>query len=516
MPERSATERAVRRATGVSQVINGANLSAVTVAFADLNASFPDRSLAAVSWVLTAYTIVYAATLVPFGRLADRVGRARVFNWGLATFAAGCGLCAVSPWLWAVVAGRVVQALGGAMVLPGAMGLLLDVTPLARRTEANAFAAMTASSGNAVGPVMGALFVELAGWRSVLAMPAVFCLCCYLMGRGRLPDDARVEGGPDPDVMGSVLFIAAVSALILGVVEANHWGWGSGRILGCFGATVVLMLAVGQRSTRHPMPVLPLRLLKTRAIGVPTLSIFIYGFAAGAQTFVNVQLLIVVWQYSVLAAGLAQVISAATAVVGALGAGRVAARVGEVRVGVVCGVVATAVAVVASQVLGAESGFWTRWVPCVAILYFASSAWFAMILSLCLRAAPPEELSVANATTRTSFQVGTAIGVAVVVVMLGAARRAHLARALPRHLRLRRGDVRLGNGRLRAHGIEAGTGRRRDPDGVFPTAAGPNVDPADGAPGHEPGSRARRARPDSGAGVDAHRTVPARDRAHTR
>ena len=100
-------------------------------------------------------------------------------------------------------------------------------------------------------------------------------------------------------------------------------------------------------------------------------------------------------------------------------AGRVAERIGEVRVGVACGVVATAVAIVASEVLGAESGFWTRWVPCVAILYFASSAWFAMILSMCLPAAPPDELSVATATTRTSFQVGTAIGVAVVVVVLG-------------------------------------------------------------------------------------------------
>jgi MFS family permease len=418
--ERSATERAVRRATGVSQVINGANISAVTVAFADLSKSFPDQSLAAVSFVLTAYTIVYAATLVPFGRLADRVGRARVFNWGLATFAAGCGLCAVAPWLWAVIAGRVIQALGGAMVLPGAMGLLLDVTPIGRRTEANAFAAMTASSGNAVGPVLGAVFVELAGWRAVLAMPAAFCAFCYLMGRGRLPEDVRVEGGPDPDVTGSVLFIVAVSALILGVVEADRWGWGSARILGCFGATVVLALVVVRRSARHPMPVLPLRLLRTRAIGVPTLSIFLYGFAAGAMTFVNVQLLIVVWQYSVLAAGLAQVISAAAAVAGALVAGRVSERIGEVRVGVTAGVVATAVAVVASQVLGVESGFWTRWAPCVAILYFASSAWFAMILAMCLRAAPPDELSLANATTRTSFQIGTAVGVAVVVVVLGA------------------------------------------------------------------------------------------------
>ena len=419
MPERSATERAVRRATGVSQIINGANLSAVTIAFADINRSFPDQSLAAVSWVLTAYTIVYTATLVPFGRLADRVGRTRVFNWGLATFALGCALASVAPWLWAVVAGRVIQALGGAMVLPGAMGLLLDVTPLARRTEANAFAAMTASSGNAVGPVMGGVFVELAGWRSVLAVPVVFCLICYLMGRGRLPADVPVEGGADPDITGSVLFAVAVSALILGVVEANRWGWGSAKVLGCFGGAVVLSLVVVRRSARHPMPVLPLRLLRTRSMGVPTLSIFLYGFAAGAMTFVNVQLLIVVWQYSVLAAGLAQVISAAAAVFGALAAGRVAQRFSEVHVGVACGVVATAVAIVASEVLGVESGFWTRWAPCVAILYFTSSAWFAMILSMCLRAAPPGKLSVATATTRTSFQVGTAIGVAVVVVVLG-------------------------------------------------------------------------------------------------
>jgi hypothetical protein len=239
------------------------------------------------------------------------------------------------------------------------------------------------------------------------------------MGRGRLPADVRVEGGPDPDVTGSVLFVVAISALILGVVQANRWGWSSAKVLGCFGTAAVLSMVVVHRSARHPMPVLPLRLLRTRAVGVPTLSIFIYGFAAGAMTFVNVQLLIVVWQYSVLATGLAQVISAAAAVAGALTAGRVAQRFGEVPIGVACGLTAAAVAIVASHVLGAESGFWTRWAPCVAVLYFASSAWFAMILAMCLRAAPPGELSVANATTRTSFQVGTAIGVAVVVVVLG-------------------------------------------------------------------------------------------------
>jgi MFS family permease len=419
VPERSETERAVRAAIGVSQVINGANLSAVTVAFADLSRSFPGQSLAAISWVLTAYTIVYAATLVPLGRLADRIGRARVFQWGLATFAIGCVLASASPWLWAVVASRVVQAVGGAMILPGAMGLLLDVTPRERRTQANAYAAMTASAGNAVGPVLGGVFVELAGWRSVLAIPALLCVLCWWLGRGRLPADVPVERGPDPDLFGSVLFVAAVSLLILGVVEADRWGWTSAEVVGCLSGTVVLSAIVFRRCIRHPMPVLPLRLLRQRTMGLSTLSIFLYGFAAGAQTFVNVQLLIVVWDYSVLSAGLAQCISAGAAVAGATWAGRAARRVGEVRVGAACGAVAAASAVVASVVLGVESGFWTRWAPCVAVLFFASSAWFAMIISMCLRATPPAELSVASATVRTAFQVGTAVGIAVVIVVLG-------------------------------------------------------------------------------------------------
>src|SRR5687768_11411823 len=112
------------------------DLSIVNVAFPSIEESFPDVSTAALSWVLTSYSVVFGALLLGSGRVADRSGRKRWFLRGLLVFTVGSAICAVAPAVWLLIAGRVVQALGAALLMPASLGLLLAATPPASRAPA--------------------------------------------------------------------------------------------------------------------------------------------------------------------------------------------------------------------------------------------------------------------------------------------------------------------------------------------------------------------------------------------
>src|SRR4051794_3966876 len=142
------------------------DLFVVNVAFPDIQKDFADSSLANLSWVLNAYTIVFAALLVPFGRAADRIGRRRVFLAGLLLFVASSAAAAAAPSVAALVVARVIQAVGAAALMPTSLALLLAVVPLERRAAAIGIWAATGGIAAAAGPPLGGLLVEVS-WRLV-------------------------------------------------------------------------------------------------------------------------------------------------------------------------------------------------------------------------------------------------------------------------------------------------------------------------------------------------------------
>src|SRR5262245_55402855 len=122
--------------TSIGLFMASLDLFIVNIAFPAIAQDFGNASISSLSWVLNAYAIVFAALLVPAGRIADRIGRKRVFITGLLTFAAASALCAVSPSVGFLVGARVLQAAGGAMMLPATLGLVLPVFPAEQRAVA--------------------------------------------------------------------------------------------------------------------------------------------------------------------------------------------------------------------------------------------------------------------------------------------------------------------------------------------------------------------------------------------
>src|SRR5205807_4462166 len=192
--------------------------------------------LSDLSWVLNAYAIVYASFLVLFGRAAERYRRERGFLLGVAVFVAASAACGAATSVPMLVAFRVVQAAGAALLTPTSLGLVLATSRPERRH--GAVRAWTAVGGiaAAAGPVVGGLLVA-ASWRWVFLVNVPIGLVALAIGWRRLP---RVPGHPvpRPDALGALLVTGGVGALTLGLVKGGSWGWGDTRTI------VTLALAV--------------------------------------------------------------------------------------------------------------------------------------------------------------------------------------------------------------------------------------------------------------------------------
>jgi MFS family permease len=153
--------------TSVAVFMSFLDVTIVNIAFPDIEASFPHDSLAALSWILNAYNIVFAALLVPAGRLADRLGRRRMFFVGISAFLAASAAAGLAPSVPALVAARIVQAAGAAVLVPTSLALMLPEFPLHQRATATALWGATGGIAAATGPALGGVLVDATSWRWV-------------------------------------------------------------------------------------------------------------------------------------------------------------------------------------------------------------------------------------------------------------------------------------------------------------------------------------------------------------
>src|SRR3954447_18862679 len=209
------------------------DLFIVNIAFPTIAADFDNASISSLSWVLNAYAIVFAALLVPAGRIADRIGRKRVFIAGLGTFALASALCAAAPSVPVLVGARVLQAAGGAMMLPATLGLILPVFPAEQRALAVGIWSAVGGVAAALGPPIGGLLVGLS-WRWIFVVNVPIAIVTILLAR-RVLDEVREPGQTErPDVLGAVLLTGGIALLTGGIVQGPDWGWGDPRVVAAF------------------------------------------------------------------------------------------------------------------------------------------------------------------------------------------------------------------------------------------------------------------------------------------
>jgi EmrB/QacA subfamily drug resistance transporter len=280
------------------------DLFIVNLAFPYIGREYRGTSLSSLSWVLNAYTIVFAAVLVPAGRWADRVGRRRLFVAGLVVFGVGSMLCGLAPGVAMLIAARVVQAAGAGLMVPASLSLLLAAVPGPARARAIGTWAAVGAAGAALGPVIGGLLVQ-ASWRWVFWINLPVGVAAVVLAIRVLPEsrDERVQHRPD--LVSAALLAAAVALLALALVKAPSLGWDSAPFGGLLAGAVVLGIAMVLRSGRHPAPVLELGLLRSRTFTGAFAASVLYYAGFGAFVLSSVEFLTGVWHYSAVRAGLA-------------------------------------------------------------------------------------------------------------------------------------------------------------------------------------------------------------------
>src|SRR3954471_7892533 len=305
------------------------DVTIVNVAFPSIRQEFPETSLAGLSWVLNAYNIVFAALLVPAGRLADLVGRRRVFFWGLGLFLAASAACGLAPSAGALVAARVVQAAGGALLVPTSLGLLLPEFPLERRATATALWGATGGVAAAAGPSLGGVLIEWTDWRLVFFVTLLIGAAVIVPARRLLREVRDPDRGAVPDALGVVLLAGGVAALALGIVQAPDWGWGSDRVIAAFAVAALALGGFVWRSATHPHPVVELGLFRIRSFAAACVGVGIFSLGFYALLLSNILFLTGVWHYSILKAGFAVTPGPLMAAVSSAAAGRIADRFGQ-------------------------------------------------------------------------------------------------------------------------------------------------------------------------------------------
>src|SRR5215212_5963019 len=176
----------------------------VNIAFPNIAQSFPETGISSLSWVLNAYNIVFAAFLVAAGRIADLLGRRRMFLFGLALFTFASVLCAIAPSANALIGFRVIQGLGAAFLVPASLGLVLQAFPAERRAHAVALLSAVGALAAGVGPSLGGLLVSLSDWRLVFLVNLPVGIVAYYLSRRFLVESREPGRRRLPDLVGSV------------------------------------------------------------------------------------------------------------------------------------------------------------------------------------------------------------------------------------------------------------------------------------------------------------------------
>ena len=392
----------------------------VNVAFTSIQASFPEAGIGTLSWVLNAYNIVFAAFLVVCGRLADLLGRRAAFVWGTAIFTLASVLCA---------AGRVGR---GARRLPRAAGL--------RRRPARARPRWPSSSRRSRprgAPTPSGCGARAPPWPPGSARRWAGCSSSWAAGAGRSSSTCRSgwlrcsppaacssraaprAGAGCPTCWGATAFAGALGLLTLGVVSVEEHGVASGWFWLPLLGSAVLLAAFVASSRRHPSPLLDATLLRVRAFAVGNVVTVVAGMGFYAYLLTNVLWLQYVWGWTVLQAGLALVPGALVAAVVAARLGPVAARYGYTRVIVPGALVWAGAYVWYALVTGPDPAFLTEWLPGQVLSGLGAGAVLPLTASAALSAVPGGRYATASAFVSSTRQTGAAVGIALLVVVVG-------------------------------------------------------------------------------------------------
>ena len=423
-PEPAAYDLRASRITlaiaGLAALATYLDTTILFVAFPDIGSSFDTASASKLSWVLNAYTIAFAALLIPAGKLADRLGHRRALLMGSITFTAASMVCGLAPNVESLIVARVLQGTGSAILVPASLALVMGAFPREKLPQVVAIWGAIGAMSAALGPSLGALIVDTYGWRWAFFINLPIGIVTVVAGRRHLRESRNPEVAI-PSLVGVVLIALAAGALLYGVVETDTVGWASAQTVVALGAGALLVAAFIAHQRRTDSPTLDLELFSLGDFRWGNLAMFAFSASFVAMFFGSILFLVNVWEWSILKAGMAVAPGPALAAVLAPRLGKLAGQVGQRSLVIVGGLLGGASGIYRIVFLTADVNYLVDFALPLAVSAVAIGLVFPQVTSVAAQALPPNRVGVGGAATQAVRQFGGSFGVALTIALLGSA-----------------------------------------------------------------------------------------------
>ena len=375
-------------------------------------------------WVVDAYSLIFAGMLFTAGTLGDRFGRKGFMQAGVILFGAASAYATfVASSAFDVIASRAVMGIGGALVMPATLSILVNTFPSNERAKAIGIWAGIAGGGGAVGLVLGGWLVEHFWWGSAFAINVPVTIIALVLG-ARLVPTSKDHHPSKLDPTGAVLSMAGLGVFVYGLIEAPKWGWGSTQSLAVIGSGIALIGIFIMWELRNTSPMLDVRLFKDRRFGVSSLGMTLVFLTMFGFFFVVSQLFQLVLGYGSFESGLRMLPIMPVMIIFSTRAASLVQRLGA-RTVVTTGMILTAAGVFILSFLNASSGYGH---VLIGMFVMASGMGLTMtpMTELIMSSVPRDKAGVGSAMNDTTREVGTTLGVAVLGSILSSGYTSNL------------------------------------------------------------------------------------------
>jgi EmrB/QacA subfamily drug resistance transporter len=372
--------------------------------------NFSDANL---QWVVSAYTLTFGGFLMLGSRLADLLGRKRLFMAGLVLFSAASLACGLSQSDTQLIVFRAIQGLGAAVISPAALAIL--TTTFAEGEERNKALAIwgaIAGTGGAVGVLLGGILTDQVGWEWIFFLNVPIGLIVILAGQ-RVLHESRVElGSRSLDIAGAILVTAGLTLLVYGLVTTDTYSWTSTRVLGSLAGAAVLLAGFIAVELRAKAPILPFSIFRLKSLTGANIVGLLLGAAIFSMFFLLSLYMQQVLGYSALKAGVAYLLVASVIIVAAGASQALVTRIG-VRSVLITGMVLLVAGLVWFSQVSVHGAYATDLAPGFVLAGIGLGFSFVPVQIASLIGVTHDEAGIASGLINTSQQVGGALGVAV-------------------------------------------------------------------------------------------------------